>query len=271
MKCPENLNVEDLIVRMDKKDTYKQYKKADAYCKYVDDLIASFILLNDAREDALKYLKYTTVFYTTQNEEVKKVVHAYRIYGKKLKIMEKALSEKMSGLRELFPSPIPESPISDNSIEFSLPSDSPTLDSNPELVNTVDDSQNSPSSNTECTEDSSHEIYVPGESPSENAEVTESICLKDAGSLSATDEKDVPNMEVTSFDVPFRQEDSDISDEKSNVDSNIMDSELKVKSDVATPAEGDSTDIDFLLEKAYDERKGKKANIKRKNRKFVES
>ncbi|CAL1282564.1 unnamed protein product [Larinioides sclopetarius] len=64
------------------------YNLAKDYLKAVNDEIK-------ARKNALTELKYSCIFYTAQHGDVKKVANAYMTYGKRLKNIEKKLSEKM--------------------------------------------------------------------------------------------------------------------------------------------------------------------------------
>ncbi|GBM50056.1 hypothetical protein AVEN_90790-1 [Araneus ventricosus] len=89
-----NLTVRDECLEM--------MKKVDSFYNLAEDCLNA---INDeikARKNVVTELKYSCIFYTAQHGDVKKVSNAYMTYGKRLKNMEKKLSEKLL----IFPSAV---------------------------------------------------------------------------------------------------------------------------------------------------------------------
>ncbi|XP_055927020.1 regulation of nuclear pre-mRNA domain-containing protein 2-like isoform X2 [Argiope bruennichi] len=85
-KIPERGNCADMM------------KKFDSYQSLIEDFLKAATNEIKARRNAVKELDNSRVFYDAQYKDVKKVANAYQIYGKRLKNVERALSEKMSVL-----------------------------------------------------------------------------------------------------------------------------------------------------------------------------
>ncbi|GFY48504.1 regulation of nuclear pre-mRNA domain-containing protein 2 [Trichonephila inaurata madagascariensis] len=77
-------------------------KKINSYYSFLQQYLEIVDHEVTSRKTILKELKNSCIFYTAQYGDVRKVANAYFMYGKKLKIMEKKLTEKAQYL----PSPV---------------------------------------------------------------------------------------------------------------------------------------------------------------------
>ncbi|XP_015904338.2 putative leucine-rich repeat-containing protein DDB_G0290503 isoform X1 [Parasteatoda tepidariorum] len=111
LKCADEPSKSD-FVHLGSQEGQNMLQKITRYCNTVKGFIK---LVNDEiemREKLLKELNRTNIFYTSQYEDVKKVAHAYKIYGKKIKKVAKQLSDK----RETLSPAIATTYFSDNDI-----------------------------------------------------------------------------------------------------------------------------------------------------------
>ncbi|GFS76066.1 CID domain-containing protein, partial [Nephila pilipes] len=120
LKYAEVPELPDLNELMEPTECLEIGKKINSYYSMLQQCLKMASQEVTARKNILKELKNSCIFYTAQYGDVKKVANAYFMYGKKLKIMEKKLSEKKSSL---------PSPVINNSPSFSegMKSASPIL------------------------------------------------------------------------------------------------------------------------------------------------
>ncbi|KFM72884.1 hypothetical protein X975_04284, partial [Stegodyphus mimosarum] len=241
---PKMPDLENIIVHMDSQNVLQKF---DIYKNTFEEYIQLAVRGIAARKTFLRELKNSSVFYSVQNEEVKKVAHAYRIYGKKLKIMEKKLSEKMHFLGTM-------NEYSSNSPNFS--EELKELTKSPGQT-----SENNEKSNT--SENVPELLPSPCKEQDTVAKDGGNLLSKDSSPLEKTSVKRTPNY-IECSNESMQSTDMEVSNKNDAEESvTVTSSDLKASEEISDNA--DLNEIDFLLEKAYDNQQSKrKTNFKRK-------
>ncbi|XP_035229881.1 regulation of nuclear pre-mRNA domain-containing protein 2-like isoform X2 [Stegodyphus dumicola] len=241
---PKMPDLENIIVHMDSQNVLQKF---DIYKNAFEEYIQLAVRGIAARKTFLRELKNSSVFYSVQNEEVKKVAHAYRIYGKKLKIIEKRLSEKMHFLGTL-------NEYSSNSPNFSA--ELKELTKSPDQA-----SENNEKSNT--SENVAELLPSPCREQDTVAKDGSNLFSKDNSSLEKTSIKRTPNY-IECSNESMQSNDMEVSNRNDAEESvTVNSSDAGASEEISDNA--DLNEIDFLLEKAYDNQQSKrKTNFKRK-------
>ncbi|KAG8179748.1 hypothetical protein JTE90_025080 [Oedothorax gibbosus] len=197
---PELPNLENIAVR---KDCKEAIRKCDAYLKLGENYTKLMDKEISMRKRMLKELNGNCIFYTAQQKDVREVANAFRVYGKRVKLLETKLEEKITSFSSSSYSPSfsessvsPKSGLSSEADDASKNYLSPYNKSDQSFLS--GNSNDSFSFSGKVSSKLATEIFGDIKQPEKNTDeskISESVCSKEAPSIEKEKTQSVPLVE----------------------------------------------------------------------------